>query len=407
MTENTEIFEMIQQKIFRFMPNACNICKKVESKNDTVYYVEKLYRCSRCQIVCYCSSEHQEKDYKRHQNICKAVKVASEKLIFNSKLSFKQNLVFQLKILEELLQRELNGYETDLILYRKRCHVCDKIDNSVLKCQKCHATSFCSQHKDADHDCNNILKALQCEQVIYMQGLPPIWFPKTYLAKTEEIPKEWNQYFLWRQYPNLSVISKILYAEGLSIPLTLSYIIEMLKLQNQELVEIHLIGCESIYELLSLQKYEEILHLFPNIKQLEIVFFGQYIFTELEELDLCEYCLKNKKIKLSVVNKQYKEAKIDISPDFCISFNPSFDSKTEDWSKNIPKIVDMNIPSFITTLNKEEAQEYEFLIEDFGGKIVIPPEINPFQGTQPFREPFEKGRFYYKNQYILAFKGKN
>lgn len=405
MSENKEIIELIQQQIFRFMPNACNICKKVESKNETVYYVEKLYRCSRCQIVCYCSSEHQQKDYQRHQNFCKAAKLLGDKLKFSPKFTYKENLIIHMKMFEQLLLRELSYYEKDLVLFRKKCHKCHRIDNSVMKCQICHITSFCPQHKDAEHDCTKALKALQCEQVIYIQGLPPCWVPNTIVEKTEEIPKEWNQYFLWRQASNLSVISKILFAEALSIPLSLALGIETLQIQNQELIEIHLIGCNIIYEILSLGKYEEIFHLFPNLKKLEIVFYGKNLAPDIDQIELCENCKKNRKMKLSVVDKEYHESKIEISPDFCFSFNPSFDSEPEDWSKNIPKIVDMNVPTFITTMNEDESKEFGMFIQEFGGNIIIPSFINPFQGTQPFREPFEENRFYYKNQYILCFKG--
>lgn len=406
MTEtDSSILSLISGQLLRFMPNTCNICKRVVSDQDTVLKTKSLAQCSRCKITCYCSRDCQEKDWPMHKTTCVAIKYLQNELVWNKDVPYRENIDSQLLMLQKNIGRSTFSHENDLIVYKKRCYTCNRDDVVLKKCDSCHIVSFCETHLGVEHRCDTHLKALQCEQMVYQHGLPPSWLSKKVEKTFEKIPLEWNEYLTWREAPNWIHVIKLLTADTLSVPCTIVYALQTLNLHNKKDVVIHLLGCTFLYEFFSLMKYEEILHVLPGIFNLTIHLVGPELPENLEvrPTPLCQGC-SGRKLEFKVSNKLYHDCDLD-SPDICFAFNSGLGTFQHDWRKTVDVLILKEIPCIFTCMDQEEVVDDLKFLKSCGGKTTE-PILNPFQGTRPFREPYSH-EFYYKNQYMYVLHGKN
>lgn len=148
--------ESVMQHFFpveNFYPNVCHVCLSHDRETP-------LQRCKGCQMISYCSKDHQKKHWPLHKDVCKVVskKIMQGINIFagafnNPKVeSLMKN--FSCDMLEEILRRKLKRFEMGMIAYPKVCEICRIADPDLLKaCPKCPYANFCKQHEgDPKHE---------------------------------------------------------------------------------------------------------------------------------------------------------------------------------------------------------------------------------------------------------------
>jgi hypothetical protein len=97
----------------------------VEGRKCPVCQTESNYQCSGCEAVNYCSSEHQNEDWKRHKPECERLKA----------------------ILMEQPGSQSN--EAEIVVEGRKCPICQIESN--YKCSGCEAVNYCSsEHQNED-----------------------------------------------------------------------------------------------------------------------------------------------------------------------------------------------------------------------------------------------------------------
>jgi hypothetical protein len=97
----------------------------VEGRKCPICQTECNYQCSGCEAVNYCSSEHQNEDWKRHKPECERLKA----------------------ILMEQPGSQSN--EAEIVVEGRKCPICQTESN--YKCSGCEAVNYCSsEHQNKD-----------------------------------------------------------------------------------------------------------------------------------------------------------------------------------------------------------------------------------------------------------------
>ncbi|XP_032685276.1 uncharacterized protein LOC116850748 isoform X10 [Odontomachus brunneus] len=93
-----------------FNPNICHVCKRPS---------ENLITCNKCNMISYCSKEHQEEHKFSHLDMCNAIAIVITDTPFwvtyrNSEEWIESRREIVLKILN-ILSRPTYGYETEMM----------------------------------------------------------------------------------------------------------------------------------------------------------------------------------------------------------------------------------------------------------------------------------------------------
>jgi splicing suppressor protein 51 len=257
---------------------------------------------------------------------------------------------------------------------------------------------------------------LDCEEIRYQ----PLWAPEEYDENKSypPLPKDWNGYFKWRK------ASRILQHDSycrvitntLSLPLTILSALERFYTRDQlhsiDDMVIHLIGANQ-YELLALMTFEEIMHVLPNIKTLQLVMIGLEMTSRNNgfPLQCCPRCTdKNRKRICSMYPVTYHDFAISLDynqPHLAVGFNTGlYEDDTELWKPTIECLLDKNLPCSFTSYSKEEATEDVKILKDLGAKVLTGAKENKWRSNMPLIEPQAVDKFYYNNYYRTLFQGR-
>ncbi|XP_036321753.1 uncharacterized protein LOC118735870 [Rhagoletis pomonella] len=147
----------------------CNICLLLEVEKQSKGaspskepMPQKLHKCSGCQLVMYCSQEHQRMDWQLHRGFCRAIsQIMSNYQIKHPYLISGQphdsytmeRAILQVKyLLRTLLGRKLEYHEEELTSFPAYCEICYHLER-VQSCTRCHGVSYCSpQHAAQDSE---------------------------------------------------------------------------------------------------------------------------------------------------------------------------------------------------------------------------------------------------------------
>jgi splicing suppressor protein 51 len=210
--------------------------------------------------------------------------------------------------------------------------------------------------------------------------------------------------------------------DTLTMPLTTLTALEDLQLATKPLLKIHLLGATG-REFLAMSAFEEILHLNPSIKTLDIcavgpssLLFGQGPEGYAPKIDLpcCEPCqAKGKKRPLSAYKGLYHDfaaSSFYEVPDLIVAFNSGCvdgDDADSDWDKTIRMIVESRVPALFTTYNEREAAHEEGKMKSLGAKFVVKPEVNKWASLVPMPEFLDQEyEMWFQNYRRYIIKGK-
>lgn len=211
--------------------------------------------------------------------------------------------------------------------------------------------------------------------------------------------------------------------ESMSIPLTILAALEdtMPDLRMRDYLSIHLAGASS-REVADIVLFEELLHLIPSLKHIEVVLAGPeapggegegLAGSELVEMNCCADCTsRGRRRTCRLFRGVYDEfAKTDVysKPDLAVLFHSGRSQEAvESWKPTTRFLVDKEILTLCTTYTQREAIEETKELEDWHVKFLIRPEVNKWKALTPIPELMEgeEGAVYYVNYYRYVFQGK-
>ncbi|EFN89155.1 hypothetical protein EAI_15923, partial [Harpegnathos saltator] len=131
-----------------------------------------------CNMILYCSSNHELEDKTNHEEICKILrKLSHSHPIFWLNHNFvRDNWVKSrkdlLRIVKVELQRDMKPYEVQMIMFAKSCFICHEQRN-LQTCTECYCVNYCSNHAQAlkyhyISNCARLKSCLQADQYLQL-----------------------------------------------------------------------------------------------------------------------------------------------------------------------------------------------------------------------------------------------
>jgi splicing suppressor protein 51 len=210
--------------------------------------------------------------------------------------------------------------------------------------------------------------------------------------------------------------------DTLTMPLTVAAALEDLQLATMRTLKIHLLGATG-REFLGMSAFEEMLHLNPALKTLDITavgpssqLYGQGPEGYAPKVDLpcCDACQSQKRKRpISAYKGLYHDfaaSSFYEKPDLIVAFNSGCvdgDDADSDWDRTIRLIVDSDIPALFTTYNPREAWHEQVKMRNLGAKFIVEPEKNKWSSLVPMPEFLdEEYEMWYQNYHRYIIKGK-
>jgi splicing suppressor protein 51 len=206
----------------------------------------------------------------------------------------------------------------------------------------------------------------------------------------------------------------LLGTDTLTMPLTVAAALEDLQLVATPVLKVHLLGATG-REFLGMSAFEELFHLIPSLKILDIAavgpssqLFGQGSEGYAPKVDLpcCEACQsQGRKRPLSAYKGLYHDfAKSSFyeKPDLIVAFNSGCvdgDDADSDWDKTIRLIVESNVPALFTTYNPRESRHEQVKMKSLGAKFIVEPEMNKWRSLVPMPEFLDAEHEMWSNSY--------
>ena len=258
----------------------------------------RLLTCSGCQLIKYCSSEHQKIDWPIHKELCQAIQKIKKKsnlkhpLQVSGKLCKRVDMetaIVQLKYsLRNTLGRSLEFQEEELTSFPAYCPLCFQFRNLKTFCSKCLSQSYCTEeHKQLHRDEHEkVCKLLQTYYCPYKVRIIKDEFCMQFQDKLKsfenmDLVKAFEETYaltLAKQpYQDLKSYQLFSHAADFSCIMTICYAIEQIKINTQDIekFKIFVLGA-SIEAVLWFKEIHCKLFfmLNPVVKELSIEFIG-------------------------------------------------------------------------------------------------------------------------------------
>lgn len=210
--------------------------------------------------------------------------------------------------------------------------------------------------------------------------------------------------------------------ESQSMPLTVLAGLEdtIADLLTRKKLTVHFVGA-SQKELHCSMVFEELFHLLPALKTLQLVMVGpEYLrggsgttLGEEMKMDCCPKCTtSSRKRTMQMFAGMYHEfgaLPTFTKPDLAVLFHSGrSQAEVESWKPTTKFLVDMAIPTVCTTYTAQEASEEVADLHSLGANMIKDPDINTWRSLIHLPETLEgeEGSFYYCNYYRYIFQGR-
>ncbi|XP_014480824.1 PREDICTED: uncharacterized protein LOC106747630 [Dinoponera quadriceps] len=402
-----------------FNPNICHVCKSVDKGN--------LILCNRCCLISYCSDQHKDQHHSEHQEICMIVtqvlQVTPQRdtRTFSNWQQWIQSRKEAMETIQQKFYRPMERYERQMILWSKTCVVCYQ-QAGLKTCQRCYSANYCDKHAKAfrtrhnDALCDRLMlllnidiKTISGHTANISYGFLPFVHER---SRFEEMLEFCMDYVLRRRRTHVDWLAKdYVRSDYLSGPLTIYSGLKSLNLLyilRRPVIVIHILGSNSL-DRRDVSAWEILLHLVPEITNLEIVMIGPKLeHVRYECVDLCEQCVNSKKeysaYAVPMLYYDYIEsASIYGDPDVIIGFH--IDIKNEDrWLESVFLMFDLIRPLFLSFSCEEKALRNISKIQEIIGMNIEPTfsERNHFCGLAPHRD-IDTGNTYFRNEHLIIY----
>lgn len=411
-----------------FYSTLCHVCK--QAGGNIV-----LTQCVGCNMITYCSEEHQKLHWPYHKELCTIIQYVRKTPSFSAASSAYQDSSRMMKLLKDRVRlgmtRELLLYEVHMFQYPMICLMCRTKSDELEQCSHCMAVWLCAQHKNM-HDDDNCYRLKQClkSDVTHMQKcqsvdfLSPYCSVSSYEEKFSDIKMFINIYgnvkgFQIDVSPDLVEIEQSIYVTR---PLTLLYGMRLLNCisdyencKKTSLI-IHIIATH-LDELETLPGWEILLHILSNLKFLKVVVIGPLgSVTTCQNVRIkCDFCKQNNKLILTMCQNMSYDEYIKISkekPDFIMRFN-NYNSLSNVyknmWTSSLEVIATLKCPLLVCYSKRKYSMENTVINNTFGARATIEYQCytNPFASLKPYKgcdDDDSDYSLYYDNSYINVYK---
>ncbi|XP_032678547.1 uncharacterized protein LOC116847557 isoform X2 [Odontomachus brunneus] len=370
-----------------FNPNMCHVCK-MRDHGDFI-------TCDQCYMITYCKTEHQQKDYPHHIQICMAM----------------QTLLKSHPHLWVTVQLSLEGWNQS----RKEFQV------NIHPCKKCWSVNYCLDHAEAftkNHHtkCKDLLLHLTLYLELRCISVPIIKFcafPN--VCRRVDNMHTFCEQYVRRGYYTIKgytwITADYFYSDYLSAPLTLYYgmkNVNLLKSKNkQNHYVVHIIAA-GLVDREYLPYWELFLHGLPNVKDLKIVLIGSELRAECEDIAVCAKCSTTYRRKLSfecsnMSYHSYMDSNSYQRPNVVVGLQADL-NEWDALSTLLVKIRNVKCPLLLTAKSKLMSQRNVNLIKAFLDttvKFVYHGE-NKFCSGKPYRD-LETDGASYRNKYLVIY----
>ncbi|KAH8696826.1 hypothetical protein GQ44DRAFT_123671 [Phaeosphaeriaceae sp. PMI808] len=429
----------------------------------------KILKCAACRRAGYCSQECQKLDWKvSHKKQCKVLQSVNELDLQDycdsrTWAEYRRSLFQQLYALKSMTTSRDTIF---IIQAQAHCSTCHRSANQLTNraialkaCDDCHLLHHCSDCPDShskavcvSYQIQNTFEQFRLqifEDTSKTQVIECTNTPRTTYKPLENC-EGWYNYFVdisdkafisGKITPDFSSLSELaantstaqqefeenrrlflmLATDALTMPLTIISALEDLQLINTSTLKIHLLGATS-REFLALSCFEEILHLVPALKILDIAAIGPSSllhehgnerYASKVDLPCCKDCKSQGRGRLlssyqglyhTFVDSAFYEA-----PSLIVAFNSGWvdgDDAESDWLKTIQLIVKSGIPALFTTYNPQEAHNEHVKMRSLGAEFIKEPAKNKWGGLVPMPEFLDKEyEMWYQNSHFYIIKG--
>ena len=214
----------------------------------------------------------------------------------------------------------------------------------------------------------------------------------------------------------------LLATDTLTMPLTIVAALADLQLLAASTLKVHLLGATG-REFLAMSAFEEILHLVPAIKTLEItaigpssLLYGQDSekYAPKQNLPCCDACQSRGRTRplasYQGLYHDFAKSSHYAEPDIIVAFNSGCadgDDADTDWAQTIRFVVSSNVPALFTTYNPREGWHEQTKMKNLGAKFVVEPAKNKWCSLVPMPEFLdEEYDIWYQNYHRYIIKGK-
>lgn len=400
-----------------YNPNLCHICKTVDRDN--------LIRCDRCGLIAYCSQEHKAEHYMEHKEICAAIAnvLEAEPQVYTCKFNnwqeWMRSRIYLIKSVTQKLQRTLELYTEQIIMWSKTCAVCYR-QTELYTCQKCYCANYCNEHASVFHTkhdggkCERLKLSLNLEinltDTVYnlSYGFFSLVDEKTNI---ETMLQFFIEYVLVSKSDlDWNVVDYIM-SDYLSVPLTIYSGLKrnsLLHFIQQEVVVIHLIDGLPMNER-NLPPWEILLHLLPQIRELFIIRLSPKLLDDYDAYKLCKLCSrKSKKMTFVSVPTLYHDFEETHprykKPNMIISYHAEL-NKGDAWMRSIRTIFNKPYLFFLTYSTEDKARFGTFMMQTNLDKYVLPifNGKNYFAGLTPIRHATTDDTIFC-NDHLIIYK---
>ncbi|XP_049827684.1 nascent polypeptide-associated complex subunit alpha, muscle-specific form-like [Schistocerca gregaria] len=416
-----------------FLATTCHVCK--ESKQREVMKV-----CEQCHLMSYCSEEHQKSDWSAHKDLCQAVsEMCKERGTDNLYapavgLSAEEYRGYRMNALLEcsaILNRQLEPYEQEIILYPNVCHTCHLPSAANLHtCESCSMVSYCSpEHRPPNHDvwCHDL--QLYKSLIIYqsrngvINPQLPVFLPESFQPLSGDMQSDLLKL---SGSVDASPLERAVLSEIATGPLTALFALQKSNKVSgtTEKLVVHFVGAEWSFEMERADKWEAfLLHLIPSLKALVLVFVGPEVCSLPPEArgllqkqsTLCPQCQEKGRTVEMVIPPQtfyheYVASQDYIPPTIICAYNaglyrPNGHKDIDSWSDTVTALLrDPSVPVAVTSYTAEEVlKDAERLQHHRALNFVLPPSQNPYRSLRPNRNfaSDDVTPVIFKNYYIM------
>ena len=401
-----------------FYPNECSVCKSTTN----------LKRCSSCNMISYCGELHQKNHWNNHQEICKILSsIKKQKGISHpyenlqgvDNTRWKHERESLLLLVSFKIKRPLTIDEIQMLQFPRACFVCHDARQNLLKnCPNCPLISFCKDHPSSslhEKDCRKIKAAYDLETRPYSSEEMVSIIVKSMAISTRFYHEFLKPPTSMEEYLNQTISipghsERAITSEHVGFPLTIFNAFQKLKYFPPSEVVLHVGGSGKIFAFSN--SWEILLHLFPKINSLTIMFF-ELSETTTTEPRLCDKCISRRNkltiVTLNVVFMQYVRERNYRKPNLIAMFdvNPpdKFGDQAMIWQMHLESWSKITCPLLLTTIKEKD---HKFLTESLRTtpwhSLICYNGINKFAPLLPIRD-WEEGGVNNPCQFLIVAKG--
>ncbi|TVY45752.1 putative protein MSS51-like protein, mitochondrial [Lachnellula occidentalis] len=421
-----------------------------------------LKKCGTCKRVSYCSPKCQKTDWQRdHKKTCKILADSNKRRAELPRTAMLYEQYRSAKWLEIIAFKAQNPKYTDsqhrLMMHEPFCRHCYRSapqlesQNQLRPCQTCRIAAFCADcpQEHPRSECKTFQTIGQDETfAIQHQRMTQ----RDFEVLCTEQPREtylplstatgWHDYFtrISDKGEHMSEVTSemqpmtddpmavklaglLRLASGTSsMALTILTALEAVfpDISTRTTLKLHFIGAAGP-ELASLMVFEELLHLLPSLKDLELTLVGFELpkpSTSTDDsamkLECCPACTATSRTRsLRLWKGGYHDYVMTDGyqkPDLAVGFHTGFSQEEEEeWLPTVQYLAAAQHPTLFTSYNDTEMKEETAILERFGAKFLQRGEINKWKGLCPMLDFLEEkeGKYYFLHQYRYLLAGRD